>query len=109
METRSWKAIRAERALNEERVATYRRLTEAERLLEPVRALRGIESPLDAALEANDPDDTTTPPEDLYLSTLADYVAALGGHIEVRAVFAEQTIPLLRRPDPSAGGDDSQA
>jgi hypothetical protein len=39
--------------------------------------------------------------EDVYLSTLARYVAALGGHLEVLAVFPEETVTVLREPDPS--------
>ncbi|CCF85567.1 XRE family transcriptional regulator [Nitrolancea hollandica] len=33
--------------------------------------------------------------DDLYLSTLEDYVAALGGKLEVTAVFPEQRVTLL--------------
>ena len=36
--------------------------------------------------------------EDLYLTALAHYVAALGGHIEVRAVFDEEEIVVRREP-----------
>ena len=36
--------------------------------------------------------------EDVYLSTLARYVAALGGHLEVLAVFEDETVTLLREP-----------
>jgi len=32
--------------------------------------------------------------ENLYLRTLADYVGALGGHIEVNAVFDDDIVPL---------------
>lgn len=32
--------------------------------------------------------------ENLYLRTLADYVGALGGHIEVNAVFDDDVVPL---------------
>jgi hypothetical protein len=32
--------------------------------------------------------------EDVYLSTLRGYVASLGGHLEVRAVFPDQTVTL---------------
>ena len=31
------------------------------------------------------------------------YVAALGGHLEVRAVFPEETVTLLREPAPARG------
>lgn len=32
--------------------------------------------------------------EDLYLSTLSKYVQALGGHLELKAVFADRVIDL---------------
>jgi DNA-binding XRE family transcriptional regulator len=32
--------------------------------------------------------------ENLYLRTLADYVGALGGHIEINAVFDDDVVPL---------------
>lgn len=32
--------------------------------------------------------------DNLYLSTLADYVDALGGHIEINAVFDDDVVPL---------------
>lgn len=32
--------------------------------------------------------------ENIYLSTLADYVGALGGHIEINAVFDDDVVPL---------------
>jgi DNA-binding XRE family transcriptional regulator len=32
--------------------------------------------------------------DNLYLSTLADYVDALGGHIEINAVFDDNVVPL---------------
>jgi hypothetical protein len=38
------------------------------------------------------------PADDVYLDALARYVAALGGHVEVRAVFPDETITLLREP-----------
>jgi DNA-binding XRE family transcriptional regulator len=43
---------------------------------------------------------------DLYLSTLRRYVEALGGHLEVIAVFPERRVSLLRpgEPDRKAEG-----
>ena len=32
---------------------------------------------------------------DIYLSTLRKYIAALGGHVEIRAVFPDEVITLL--------------
>lgn len=32
--------------------------------------------------------------DNLYLSTLADYVAGLGGHLEINAVFDDEVLPV---------------
>ncbi len=32
--------------------------------------------------------------EDMRLSTLENYVEALGGHLEIRAVFDDETLPI---------------
>ena len=85
---KSWREIRRQLPLNEERVAIYRRLMDAEARLEPVRLRQGVS---ETAPDASESDD--------YLATLARYVAALGGHLEVRAVFPDETITLLRDPD----------
>jgi hypothetical protein len=37
--------------------------------------------------------------DDIYLTTLTRFVAALGGHVEVRAVFPEETITVRQDPD----------
>lgn len=39
--------------------------------------------------------------DDLYLSTLRGYVEALGGRLELRAVFPDQTVDL-RTPEAEA-------
>jgi len=39
---------------------------------------------------------------DIFLSTLTRYVEALGGHVEINAVFADQTINLLPAVDPAS-------
>lgn len=33
--------------------------------------------------------------EDIYLSTLRKYVAALGGHIEITVVFSDEKVSLV--------------
>jgi transcriptional regulator with XRE-family HTH domain len=37
--------------------------------------------------------------DDVYLSTLTRYVQALGGYVEVVAVFPDERITVLRQPD----------
>lgn len=100
----SWREIRRTRALNEDRVSTYRLLMEAEVRLNDLRRRRGLsQAQLAEALEVSQPNVSRIElQDDLYLSTLARYVAALGGHLEVRAVFPEETITLLGGP--AAGG-----
>ena len=87
--TKSWEVIRGQKLLNDDRVATYERLMDAEERIAQARSRRG-ESEAD----------------DLYLGTLARYVAALGGHLEVLAVFPDETITVRREPDgPSTSGE----
>jgi hypothetical protein len=94
-QSKSWRDIRRALALNETRVAMYRRLMDAEERLDPLRRRRGVtDTAFGDALEASEED--VEP--DLYLATVARYVAELGGHLEVRAVFPEETITLLRGP-----------
>ncbi|MBV9197083.1 MAG: XRE family transcriptional regulator [Solirubrobacterales bacterium] len=73
---------------------------EAELGLAEVRRRRGVSQAVMAdALEVSQPNISRIEQEDdVYLSTLARYVAALGGHLEVRAVFPEETVTLLREP-----------
>jgi hypothetical protein len=78
-------------------VTTYRRLMTAEERLDPVRLRRGVSETaiadaIDHAISSPEPED------DVYLSAVARYVAALGGHVEVVAVFPEETVTLLREP-----------
>ncbi len=47
--------------------------------------------------------------EDLYLSTLGDYVAALGGRLEIAAVFPDETIVFTPPSRERAGGDSARA
>lgn len=97
-----WREIRRTRPLNETRVNAYRRLMDAEMRLNDLRRRRGLsQSQIADALEVSQPNVSRIEQEDdLYLSTLARYVAALGGHLEVRAVFEDETVTLLRDPEP---------
>ncbi len=48
--------------------------------------------------------------DEIYLSTLARYVAALGGRLEVQAVFPDETVPLLGyKPDEDEAGTAAPA
>lgn len=76
------------------RVEIYERLMEAEERVAHALYERGVSheavvEALDAADEHLTDDERR---EDLYLSALAHYVEALGGRLEIRAVFADETI-----------------
>ena len=97
-----WKALRRQRKVNEERVELYRRVVEAdirlgEMNLGEVRRKRGVSQAIVAdALDVSQPNVSRIEQEDdVRLSTLGRYVAALGGRLEVTAVFGEESIPLL--------------
>jgi hypothetical protein len=93
--------------LNDPRVITYERLMDAEELIAQARSRRG-ESPtrIDAALDVSEPTSSELAVgDDLYLGSLGRYVAALGGHIEVRAVFRDETITVRREPEEPISAD----
>ncbi len=94
------RAIRERRALREKRMDTYRRLMDAEARLDEVRRHRGLpETAIADALDAVEGGGPRIEPEDdLYLATVTRYVAELGGHVEVRAVFGDRGVTLLREP-----------
>lgn len=101
--TKSWREVRGQRPLNEARVAEYKRLMDAELRLAELRIRRGVSQATVAdVLSVSQPNISRIEAEDdVYVSTVARYVAALGGHIELRAVFPDETITLLRLPEDS--------
>jgi hypothetical protein len=86
--------------VNEARVKLYERLMAAQEQIAKARYAHGVADELvvgamDAAQTALSESDRR---EDLYLSSLSAYVNALGGHLEIRAVFPEETIVVQRGP-----------
>jgi hypothetical protein len=79
----------------------YQQLEAAEISLDAVRAQRGLSSNQLDALVARQPQRSFGDVSD-ELVALTRVVEALGGHVEVRAVFADRTITLLREPAPPA-------
>jgi hypothetical protein len=82
------------------RARLYERLMEAEERIAHTLYQRGVShdvvmAALDAIDERMTEDERR---EDLYLSAMAHYVDALGGRLEVRAVFGDEAI--LIRPEP---------
>jgi hypothetical protein len=107
--SKSWETVRGQKPLNEKRVAAYERVMDAEQLIAEARYRRGVShAAITDALAVSEPDGSgIEQEEDLYLSILGRYVEALGGHLEVRAVFPEETINLLREPDQAGASDSS--
>lgn len=101
--TSSGKDIDREEPVNVARAELYRRLMDAQEQIAHVLYRRDVShDEVLAALDSMDEkisDDERR--EDLYLSGLEHYVAALGGRLEVRAVFGDAEI--LVRPAPREG------
>ncbi len=80
-----------------ERIATYKRAMLDALALAELRAQRGVTQQVVAGklgvTQANI--SRIEHEEDLYLSTLRGYVAALGGELEVNAVFADGKVALV--------------
>ena len=82
--------------MNDMRVRIYERLMEAQERIAEARYNRGAghESVL-AAMDAAETElSEAERREDLYLSSLSAYVTALGGRLEVRAVFPDGSVVL---------------
>jgi hypothetical protein len=82
------------------RAKLYERLMEAQDQVAQALYRRGVtdrqvQAALDAADERLSEDERR---EDLYLSALTHYVEALGGRVEVRAVFGDDVVVVRRSP-----------
>ena len=101
-EFEDWERIAARRPLSDDHDAAYRQLSEAEHELDDMRKRRSLSpAKLDELAEARRCARSRRSP--MSLSSLTKVVEALGGHVEVHAVFDDQTITLLREPAPPAG------
>lgn len=96
-----WEVIRRANPVNERRVAAYQRLLEAGEQISQARRRSGEGwEAIEQALAASELSESEVPVEpDLYLTSLTRFVAALGGHVEVRAVFDEETISVRLDPE----------
>jgi hypothetical protein len=81
--------------VNPARALGYQRLMEADGRLSAWRERHGCADRTLAALVTSD---QLEGEDDLYLSTLAGYIASLGGRVEVRAVFGEEAVTVLALP-----------
>ena len=102
---KSWDEVRGQRALNEVRVETYGRLMDAQSDIAELLLRLGLatEAQLDQAVAASQADDSGSADEDgVYMSALRRYVSALGGHLEITAVFPDASVTVA----PARPGDD---
>jgi hypothetical protein len=91
-----------QKPVNEARVKLYEQLMEAQEVIAHARYAHGVsDESVAAAMDAAEmgPSEADRR-EDLYLSSLAAYVSALCGSLEIRAAFPEDTI-VVRRDPPS--------
>jgi transcriptional regulator with XRE-family HTH domain len=91
-------------------MALYQRIVDAELRLGELRLAelrrgRGVSQATVAdALDVSQPNiSRIEQSDDLRLSTLNRYVAALGGRLEVQAIFDDASFSLLPDPTPPAG------
>lgn len=79
------------------RIAAYRRAMEDVLLLARLREERGkTQAEVAQALDVTQANVSRIEhEEDIYLSTLRSYVAALGGRLEIRAVFPDHSVSIL--------------
>ncbi len=98
--TRSWKDVLADQPVNESRAEVYKRLMEAQERIAQTLYRRGVSNEVvQEALDSADESLTDAERrEDLYLSALAHYVGALGGRLDVRAIFGDEEIVVRREP-----------
>jgi hypothetical protein len=107
---RSWTQLAARAPVNEARARLYERLMDAQERIARACYERGVGheqilAALDAAEERLSEEERV---QDLYLSTLAHYVQALGGRLEVRAVFDGEPVVVHRAPRETPGGSPAR-
>jgi hypothetical protein len=90
--------------MNEARAQIYARLMDAQEQIAQRLYRRGVSNEVvQEALDAVDERISESERrEDLYLAALTHYVAALGGRVEVRAVFDDDEILISSREQDSA-------
>lgn len=101
----NWSEVRRTLPVDERRVAFYGRLREGFTRLEELRAARGVTEDAYDAAQVLDP--ATGEEETADLARLARAVAALGGRLELRALFPEGSVTLMREPPPGTTGLDA--
>jgi hypothetical protein len=102
--TRSWQDVLGGEPVNEQRAALHARLMRAQELIARARYGHGVDDQLvqDALDAADNRLSEAEQRDDLYVSALAHFVEALGGQLEVRAVFDEDIVVVRPEPDDTA-------
>jgi hypothetical protein len=105
-DSKDWREIRAELALNEDLVAAYGEVMELPARLAKLRRDHGVSyAAIAETLSISETEAASLErPDDPRLTELAKFVVALGGRMEVRAVFPEETVTLLSGSVPETGG-----
>ncbi|MGH2893054.1 MAG: hypothetical protein ACRDPM_07270 [Solirubrobacteraceae bacterium] len=77
-------------------MAAYALILEAQERVAAARTRAGLtDAEIDRALEACEPEHPESLTDDeLYLGTVARFVTALGGRLDVAAIFGDETIEL---------------
>ena len=90
----NWQELRDSTPLNDRNVAAFTRLNQAQtRLHDWWEQRQATTTWLTEALGS--PIEETT---ELWIAALGDKIAAMGGHLELTAVFENETLTLLREP-----------
>jgi hypothetical protein len=94
--TNSRQGVSSDGSVNEMRAAIYQRLMDAQEQIAHARYRQGVsDKQVQAALDAADERlSEAERREDLYLAALRHYVEALGGRLEVRAVFGDGAVVI---------------
>ncbi len=93
---KKWREIRAQSKADPREVARHRREMEQELSLAELRRARELtQAQLANALDTNQSGISRIEHQtDIYLSTLRSFIEALGGTLEVVAVFPDATVPI---------------
>ena len=102
--TKAGEEVRDAKPADERKVAAYERLMIAEERLYELWERRGtgmdwIGEAVGSPVEAY---------SGLWVADLGERVAALGGYLELVAVFPDQTVTLLMEPGPAAAPKDAE-
>jgi hypothetical protein len=100
----SWRSIRAGKPpIPERNTAAVERLMSMERMLYHLyqrRLVSETEILQGAGLDGDEFDQIPDNNDDMYLADIGRFVAAMGGYLELRAVFPDEAVILMSEPGP---------